>query len=84
MTVEDRPGEIEIRVEDEGPGIPAERLKEVLEPFRRLDSSRNRESGGAGLGLAIAQAVAQAHGGRLVLSNRAEGGLRAALILPKR
>lgn len=84
VTVEERPGEIEIRVEDEGPGIPAERLEEVLEPFRRLDSSRNRESGGAGLGLAIAQAVAQAHGGRLVLANRAEGGLRAALVLPKR
>jgi signal transduction histidine kinase len=84
VTVEERPGEIEIRVEDEGPGIPAERLEEVLEPFRRLDSSRSRESGGAGLGLAIAQAVAQAHGGKLVLMNQAEGGLRAALVLPKR
>jgi signal transduction histidine kinase len=75
--------EIEIRVEDDGPGIPAERLEEVLDPFRRLETSRNRESGGAGLGLAIANAVAQAHGGRLLLTNRAEGGLRAALILPK-
>jgi signal transduction histidine kinase len=84
VTVEERPGEIEIRVEDDGPGIPAERLEEVLEPFRRLDSSRSRESGGAGLGLAIAQAVAQAHGGRLELSNRPERGLRASLLLPKR
>jgi signal transduction histidine kinase len=84
VSVEERPSEIEIRVEDEGPGIPADRLEEVLEPFRRLDSSRNRESGGAGLGLAIAQAVAQAHGGRLALTNRAEGGLSAALVLPKR
>jgi signal transduction histidine kinase len=75
---------IEIRVEDDGPGIPADRLAEVLEPFRRLDSSRNRDSGGAGLGLAIAQAVAQAHGGRLDLANRPEGGLRASLILPKK
>jgi signal transduction histidine kinase len=83
VTVEERPGEIEIRVEDEGPGIPAERLEEVLEPFRRLDSSRNRESGGAGLGLAIAQAVAQAHCGSLELANREGGGLRASLILPK-
>lgn len=81
--VEARPGEIEIRVEDDGPGIPAERLAEVLEPFRRLDPSRNRGSGGAGLGLAIAQAVAQAHGGRLELANRPEGGLRASLVLPK-
>lgn len=83
VTVEERPGEIELRVEDCGPGILAGRLEEVIEPFRRLDSSRNRESGGAGLGLAIAQAVAQAHGGRLELSNRPGGGLRASLILPK-
>lgn len=84
VAVEDRPGEIELRVEDDGPGIPAGRLAEVLEPFRRLDSSRNRERGGAGLGLAIANAVALAHGGRLELANRAGGGLRASLILPKR
>jgi signal transduction histidine kinase len=83
VAVEERAEEIEIRVEDEGPGIPAERLEDVLDPFRRLESSRNRESGGAGLGLAIANAVALAHGGRLELSNRAGGGLRAALILPK-
>jgi len=83
VTVEERPGAIEIRVEDEGPGIPADRLEEVLDPFRRLESSRNRESGGAGLGLAIANAVALAHGGRLELANRPEGGLRASLVLPK-
>lgn len=83
VTVEERPQEIEIKVEDEGPGIPAERLEDVLDPFRRLESSRNRESGGAGLGLAIANAVAQAHGGRLELANRAQGGLRASLILSK-
>lgn len=83
VTVEERPGEVEIRVEDEGPGIPADRLADVLDPFRRLETSRNRESGGAGLGLAIASAVAQAHGGRLELSNRAQGGLRAGLVLPK-
>lgn len=83
VAVEEKPGEIEIRVEDDGPGIPAERLEEVLEPFHRLDSSRNRDSGGAGLGLAIARAVAQAHGGRLDLANRPEGGLRASLVLPK-
>jgi signal transduction histidine kinase len=83
VAVEERSGEIELRVEDEGPGIPADRLEEVLEPFRRLDGSRNRESGGAGLGLAIARAVAEAHGGRLELANRAEGGLRASLVLPR-
>ena len=83
VTVEERADAIELRVEDEGPGIPAERLEEVLDPFRRLETSRNRETGGAGLGLAIANAVAQAHGGRLVLTNRTEGGLRASLVLPK-
>jgi signal transduction histidine kinase len=83
VAVEERGGEIELRVEDEGPGIPDDRLEDVLDPFRRLETSRNRESGGAGLGLAIANAVALAHGGRLVLSNRAGGGLRAALVLPK-
>lgn len=83
VTVEERAGEIELRVEDEGPGIPADRLDDVLDPFRRLEISRNRESGGAGLGLAIANAVALAHGGRLTLANRAGGGLRASLVLPK-
>jgi signal transduction histidine kinase len=83
VSVEGREAGVEIRVEDEGPGIPPERLEEVLDPFRRLEISRNRESGGAGLGLAIAEAVAHAHGGRLELSNRAEGGLRASMMLPK-
>ncbi|HEX8261294.1 MAG TPA: HAMP domain-containing sensor histidine kinase, partial [Allosphingosinicella sp.] len=83
VAVEARDDRVEIRVEDVGPGIPPERLDEVLEPFRRLETSRNRESGGAGLGLAIAHAVALAHGGRLTLANRAGGGLRASLILPK-
>jgi signal transduction histidine kinase len=75
---------VEIAVDDEGPGIAEDRLAEVLEPFKRLDESRSRDTGGAGLGLAIAQAVAQAHGGTLTLSNRAEGGLRAGLLLPVR
>ena len=83
VAVEERDDAIELKVEDEGPGIPAERLADVVEPFRRLEESRNRASGGAGLGLAIARAVAQSHGGRLALANRPDGGLRASLILPK-
>ncbi|MEA3064773.1 MAG: hypothetical protein QOJ27_1219 [Sphingomonadales bacterium] len=83
VAVAERPGEIALGVEDDGPGVAADHLAEVLEPFRRLDTSRNRERGGAGLGLAIAQAVAQAHGGRLILANRPEGGLCATLVLPK-
>ena len=73
----------EIIVEDDGPGIPADQLAEVLEPFKRLDPSRARTSGGAGLGLAIAAAVAQAHGGSLMLENRERGGLRARLRLSR-
>jgi signal transduction histidine kinase len=83
VRVEAGPGSVRLIVEDEGPGIPADRLDEVLEPFHRLEGSRSRESGGAGLGLAIAQAVALAHGGRLVLANRRQRGLSAAIELPK-
>jgi signal transduction histidine kinase len=75
---------VRLVVEDDGPGIPRERIADVLEPFRRLEESRSRESGGAGLGLAIAQAVAAAHDGFLSLENRPEGGLRAVIRLPRR
>lgn len=74
---------IEIVVDDEGPGIPEEELTRVLEPFYRLDESRSRETGGVGLGLAIAQSIVQSHGGELALSNRPTGGLRASIRLPR-
>ncbi|HEV8333314.1 MAG TPA: ATP-binding protein, partial [Steroidobacteraceae bacterium] len=70
-----------IRVADDGPGIPEEMLERVFEPFYRLESSRSRDTGGAGLGLSIARDVAQAHGGSLTLRNRPEGGLIAELRL---
>jgi signal transduction histidine kinase len=76
--------QLEIGIHDEGPGIPPEELEKVFEPFYRLESSRNRDTGGTGLGLSIARDVAQAHGGSLVLRNRAEGGLEARLTLPRR
>jgi len=76
--------ELSIRVRDEGPGIPAAELERVFEPFYRLESSRNRDGGGTGLGLTIARDIAQAHGGTLTLRNRPEGGLEAALHLPRR
>lgn len=71
-----------LRVEDNGPGIPEDRISEMLEPFARGEASRNRETGGAGLGLALARAVAEQHGGTLVLTNRPEGGLRAEMRVP--
>lgn len=71
-----------ITVDDDGPGIPPERLAAVLEPFVRGDDSRSAETGGAGLGLAIVRSVAVSHGGALALKNRAEGGLRATVRLP--
>ncbi|MFP5424677.1 MAG: sensor histidine kinase [Gammaproteobacteria bacterium] len=70
-----------IRVLDEGPGIPAEELNEVLKPFYRVEGSRNRGTGGTGLGLAIAQQLVQAMGGTLTLSNREDGGLCAQIEL---
>lgn len=70
-----------IRVEDEGPGLPADQLEYVLRPFARLDESRNRGAGGAGLGLAIATSIARLHGGTVALENRPGGGLSATLRL---
>jgi signal transduction histidine kinase len=73
---------IALDVTDTGPGIPEAELKNVLEPFVRLEASRNRETGGSGLGLALARSAAQAHGGSLVLENRPQGGLLARILLP--
>ena len=68
-------------IEDDGPGIPGERLDAMLEPFVRGDASRNAETGGAGLGLSIAQAIIRSHGGTLGLSNT-PSGLRAEVRFP--
>jgi len=72
---------IDIVVEDNGPGIPDEAMEQVFAPFYRLEDSRNRETGGVGLGLSIARAIARHHGGDVVLSNRANG-LQATISLP--
>jgi signal transduction histidine kinase len=78
--VEDRLAVIEI--DDNGPGIPPHELDRVFEPFFRSEPSRNRETGGIGLGLAVVRSVARAHGGDVTLHNRPEGGLRARVELP--
>ncbi len=71
-----------VTIDDDGPGIPEAHLAVIFDPFVRGESSRNAETGGAGLGLAIARDVIGAHGGTLTLTNRDEGGLRARLSLP--
>ena len=71
-----------IRIDDCGPGIPADQIAAMMEPFARGEGSRNRETGGAGLGLTLARAIAEQHGGTLTLTNRPEGGLRAEISLP--
>ena len=74
---------VRIGVLDRGPGIRDEELDKVLLPFYRIESSRQRATGGMGLGLAIVKAVADAHRGRVELCNRVEGGLMATLELPR-
>ncbi len=73
---------IQIDIEDNGPGIAESDMEAVFEPFRRLETSRNRETGGSGLGLSIARNIFRAHGGDVSLSNLAGGGLRARVVLP--
>ena len=82
VAVTTEPGLAVVTVSDTGPGLPADELEAVFEPFQRGEKSRNRETGGAGLGLAVARGVARAHGGDVVLSNRPGGGLVARLTLP--
>jgi signal transduction histidine kinase len=74
-------GALCITVSDRGPGIPEEQLEQVLQPFFRLEASRNRDTGGAGLGLAIAAQLTRAIGGSLALANRENGGLVATIHL---
>ena len=73
---------VEVMIEDDGPGIPPERRREVFRPFVRLDRSRNPATGGIGLGLAIARDVVHAHGGEITLEDSPVGGLRVRISLP--
>jgi signal transduction histidine kinase len=71
-----------IRISDRGPGLSDDMLETMFKPFERGDPSRNRTTGGIGLGLSIARAIAQEHGGSLVLKAREGGGITALCCLP--
>jgi protein-histidine pros-kinase len=83
VTLEDAADRVTISIHDAGPGIPEDKLEAVFAPFFRLEDSRNRNTGGIGLGLSIARDIAQQQGGSLVLSNAPEGGLIATLTLQR-
>jgi two-component system OmpR family sensor kinase len=82
VTLVEADGQALIEVCDDGPGVAPEDIDRVFEPFFRGERSRNRDTGGIGLGLASARAVARAHGGDVVIRNREEGGLSALVTLP--
>ena len=82
MTLAQEHGMAVITIADKGPGLPEDQLEAVFEPFVRLEASRNRDTGGVGLGLAIARTIIQAQGGTVLLRNRGGGGLEAVVWLP--
>lgn len=82
VTLAPTAGELRIYVDDTGAGIPVHEMDRVFQPFVRLESSRSRETGGAGLGLTIARNAIRSMGGDVELANRPEGGLRVTVILP--
>ena len=84
LIVHDQTRQLQIRVHDQGSGIPETELERIFEPFYRLENSRSRDTGGTGLGLGIARNIAQMHGGELLLRNHPCGGLEAILTLPRR
>jgi signal transduction histidine kinase len=83
VRLEPWPDDLEIIIEDDGPGIPAADFERVFAPFVRLEGSRSRETGGIGIGMAIARSIVRGHGGDLALANREEGGLRVSVRLPR-
>jgi signal transduction histidine kinase len=81
VSVRSHGGEATIVIDDDGPGIPYGDMEKVFKPFVRLEQSRNKDTGGVGLGLAIARSIVRSHGGDIVLQNRPEGGLRVIVSL---
>ncbi len=89
ISLHDTGGNVIIRIDDKGPGIPEAEITAMFEPFARLESSRNQATGGSGLGLTLARAIAEQHGAQLHLTNLSSGknleiqGLRAEIFFPK-
>jgi len=83
VALRDSPAAAVVTVEDDGPGIPEAAMATVFEPFRRLEASRNRGTGGTGLGLTIARRAVEGHGGTIALANRPGGGLLVTVRLPR-
>jgi signal transduction histidine kinase len=81
VSVEHKEGEVAIIVDDDGPGVLPSDMEKVFKPFVRLEKSRNKDTGGVGLGLAIARSIVRGHGGDITLENREEGGLRVVISL---
>lgn len=75
--------QVEIHIDDDGPGIPKNQREDVFLPFKRLDQSRSKDSGGHGLGLAIAERIVQQHQGRITISDSPLGGARFNIIFPR-
>ena len=82
LTLAEEGGHIVVIIDDHGPGIPEDERENVFAPFYRIESSRNRETGGTGLGLAVDRSAVRSHGGDIILANRPQGGLRATVLLP--
>lgn len=82
ITERDMDEQIEVTIEDDGPGIPDDKKSDAMRPFVRLDDARGMETGGTGLGLSIAQTAIENHGGQLFLENSELGGLRVRIVLP--
>lgn len=82
LSIQRRPGSVTITIDDDGPGLPPDRIEDMFAPFHRMDPSRTGNSGGSGLGLSIARSITRSHGGDVLLSNRPGGGLTARLTLP--
>lgn len=82
VSVREHDSHLCVTIEDSGPGIPPDQLEAVFGPFYRLEASRNRSTGGTGLGLTVARSILRSHGGDVNLINRTEGGLKVTVWLP--